>query len=423
MKTGRHSDARFFISSPAPVSYNRAVTPTLPSVVSVARPRVSVILPAYNEAEALPIVLAELARVLDEQYEIIVVDDGSRDASAEVARAFPCRVLRHKTNRGKGAAIRTGIAHARGALIVVSDADATYPSDAIPRIVELLADHDVVRCKRPHDSEHMPLVNQVGNWLFDKLLGLLHGLDGADHLSGLYGLRREALLRMQLVSTGFDIEAEIGIKARVRGLRATAFPVTYQPRLGEKKLRPLQDGFHILSRIIALVLLYNPLFTFVLPGLVLLILTGLGAAILSRDVVTPYFGLSIHSFIVAALGVLAAFQLMVFGLAAALYAVEAGDAPPRWLLRLSSRRVRLGGAALGFALALGAVLDIGGLIARWVSAGMPGLFEDTRGIVIASTVMVGGLQLLSAAFFLSIFAGRLERLEKETSDENVVIEA
>lgn len=386
-------------------------------------PRVSVILPAYNEAEALPIVLAELGRVLNADYEIIVVDDGSEDETAAVARAFPCRVLRHKVNRGKGAAIRTGLAHAHGALIVVSDADATYPSDAIPRIVELLADHDVVRCKRPHDSEHMPVVNQVGNWLFDKLLALLHGLDGSDHLSGLYGLRREALLRMHLVSTGFDIEAEIGIKARVRGLRTAAVPVAYHPRLGEKKLRPLQDGFRILARIIALVLLYNPLVTFVLPGLLLLLLTGLGAAILSRDVVTPYFGLSIHSFIVAALGVLAAFQLIVFGMAAALYAVEAGDLPPRWLVWLSSRRVRLGGAALGFVLALGAFIDIAGLIARWVGAGMPGLFEDTRGIVIASTVLVGGLQILSAALFLSIFAGRLQRPDTTGEADHVIVEA
>lgn len=389
----------------------------------VAHPLTSVILPAYNEAEALPGVLAELSRVLDEHYEIIVVDDGSSDDTAAVAGRYPCRVLRHQHNRGKGAAIRTGLNHAIGQYIVVSDADATYPVDAIPHIVELLATHDLVRCKRPHDSEHMPALNRVGNWLFDSLLSLLHGLDGADHLSGLYGLRREAVLRLKLVSSGFDIEAEIGIKARVRGLRVTAFPVDYQPRVGEKKLRAFQDGFHILSRIIALVLLYNPLLTFIIPGLLILALMLGGALLLSRGpVVTPYFGLSIHSFIVAALGSVAAFQFITFGLSAALYAVEAGDTPPRWLVRLSSRRLRLSVAVIGSGLMLAALVEMVLLIGRWVLAGLPGLFEETRDLVLASTVLVGGLQLLSAALFLSIFAGRLQRLEREAlledDDEN-----
>lgn len=370
----------------------------------------TILLPAYNEAEALPTVLGELTALLDDHYEIVVVDDGSTDDTPAVAKRFPCRVIRHRANRGKGAAVQTGLAYARGQYVVVSDADATYPASAIPHIVELLATHDLVRCSRRRSAEQMPFVNRAGNWIFDRLLGLFHGLDGSDHLSGLYGLRREALLRLNLQSLGFDIEAEIGIKARVRGLRVATFPIDYQPRLGEKKLRPWHDGLRILTRIIALVLLYNPMATFIIPGLMLMALALVGALILQGDVITPYFGLSIHSFIVAALGALAAFQLMVFGMAAALYAVEAGDQPPGWLVRLSSQPLRLSGATLGFVLALGAAAEVAVLIARWVGAGMPGEFRETRALVLASAVLVGGLQVLSAAFFLSIFAGRLQRL-------------
>jgi hypothetical protein len=381
-------------------------------------PLTSVILPAYNEAEALPVVLHDLGQVVDAGYEIIVVDDGSTDDTFTVAQTFPCRVVQHPRNRGKGAAIQTGLAHARGQYIIVSDADATYPATAIPRIVELLGDHDLVRCKRPRQSEHMPFINRVGNGLFDLLLSLLHGLDGADHLSGLYGIRRAVLQRMNLISRGFDVEAEIGIKARVRGLRIATFQVEYQPRLGQKKLRPLQDGLHILSRIIGLVLLYNPLLTFVIPGLVVLILMLSSAVLLGQGpVVTPYFGLSIHSFIVAVLGSVAAFQFITFGVAAALYAVEAGDQPPTWLRRLSSRRLRLGGAFMGSLLIVGALAEILALVGQWVGEGMPGLFEETRALVMASAVLVGGLQLLSAALFLSIFAGRLQRLTLTAQDE------
>jgi len=374
--------------------------------------RVSVILPAYNEAEALPTVLADLHAVLKVTHEIIIVDDGSTDDTVAVARRFICRVVKHKFRRGKGAAVRTGITYARGQVIIIMDADATYPASALPQMIQLLDTHDLVRCNRRSTDETMPGINRVGNWIFDRLLSGIHDLDGHDHLSGLYGLRREAALRLRLQSSGFDIEAEIGIKARAQKLRVTAFPIAYQARLGEKKLRPWRDGFTILGRIIALVLLYNPLATFVLPGLLLMLVAILGAVVLEQGpVITPMFGLSIHSFIVATLGVLAAFQLVIFGMAAALYGVEAGYQPPRWLVRLSSRPVRLGGATLGLLMALVAATQVMYTATAWFFGGA-GLFLETRSIVLSSTVLVWGLQILSAGLFLSIFAGRLQRLDQ-----------
>jgi hypothetical protein len=372
----------------------------------------TVILPAYNEAQALPQVLKELGAILDERYEIVVVDDGSTDDTSAIAAGFPCRVIRHATRQGKGAAVRTGLANAHGQYLVLIDADASYPADAIPRITELLAQYDLVRCKRERTREHMPPVNRLGNWIFDRLLAGVHGLDGEDHLTGLYGLRHAAALQMDLQSRGFDIEAEIGIKAQARRLRVATFPIAYQPRLGEKKLRPWRDGLAILSRIAALVLLYNPMLSFVLPGAILMIAALLVAAALQGGpVVTPYFGLSIHSFIVATLGVLAAFQLVIFGIAAALYGVEAGYRPPQWLLAVSSRPVRLTAVVLGLTMAVAAAADVAALISNWLATGA-GIFEDTRAVVVASTVMVWGLQILSAALFLSIFAGRLQQFAR-----------
>jgi dolichol-phosphate mannosyltransferase len=369
----------------------------------------TIILPAHNEAAALPTVLSDLKAVLHGIYEVIVVDDGSTDETAQVAREHRCRLVRHRTRRGKGAAIRTGIAQAQGRKLIIMDADATYPASAIPHIIELLAEHDLVRCNREDGSENMPLINRVGNWIFNQLLAGVHGLEGRDHLSGLYGLRREAALKLDLQSDGFDIEAEIAIKARARQMRVATFPIAYLPRLGAKKLRPWSDGLAILGRILALVLLFNPMVTFVLPGVVFMLLALASALVLQRGpVVTPFFGLSIHSFIVTTLGVLAAFQLAVFGMAAALYGVEAGYRPPGWLVFASSRALRLSVALIGFGMAVSAALYVAGLIVQWVSGGA-GAFEDTRAIVLASTIMVWGLQILSAALFLSIFAGRLQK--------------
>ena len=372
---------------------------------------VSIILPAYNEAEALPTVLSDLQRVVDDRYEIIVVDDGSTDNTVAVASDYPCRVIAHQFNRGKGAAVQTGLSKARGQYLVVIDANGTYPASAVPRIVELLASHDLVRCERVRAGEYQPISARLWSWSLDRLLSLVNGLDDVDQLSGMYGLRREAVMPMQLESLGFAIEAEIGIKARLQGLRIATFPVEYQPRRGERPLyQQWRDRFLTFAHILVMALTYNPLATFITPGLFVMLAALVGAAVLREDrIVTPYLGLSVHSFIVMALGAVAAFQLIVFGMAAALYGVEAGYRPPKWLIRASSRTFRLGSAVVGLVMAVWAAVSIAQMTIRWVTTG-PVVFTETRALVLAATLMVLGLQIVSAALFLSIFAGRLQRL-------------
>ncbi|MDQ3810378.1 MAG: glycosyltransferase family 2 protein, partial [Chloroflexota bacterium] len=204
----------------------------------------SIILPAYNEAEALPEVLRSLHATIGEQCEVLVVDDGSSDGTGQIASQYPCRLLTHERNQGKGAAVRTGIRAARGQSIIIMDADNTYPADAVPHMISLLAEYDFVRGIRSEGTSHIPLLNRIGNSLFNTILRCLHGLEGTDHLTGLYGLEKSALERLDLTSNGFDLEVEIGIKARTLGLRSTSFPIKYGPRLGEKKLSAWRDGLH-----------------------------------------------------------------------------------------------------------------------------------------------------------------------------------
>ncbi|HEX6586455.1 MAG TPA: glycosyltransferase family 2 protein [Solirubrobacterales bacterium] len=399
---------------------DRAMSITTPTEAErkpeTARVKATVVLPAYNEAAALPHVLSDLHDELGNAYEILVVDDGSTDDTALVAERGPCRLVRHRSNRGKGVAIRTGIAEASGEYVVIMDADATYPVSAIESLVELLTDHDLVRGNRESSGENMPLVNRIGNWFFSKLFAIAHGLESGDHLSGLYGLRRDAFRRLGLEARGFDIETEIGIKAQARGLRVTEFPISYMPRVGEKKLHPWSDGLRILGRVIVLLLIYKPWVSFILPGLLLLAVSFAGAVALSSGPVdTPYFGLSTNSFIVAALGVLAAFQLTVFGVAAALYGVEAGKPPSRALLTLTSQPVRFAVAALGGLLIIGSLAKLIQLTAQWAG---DEVFTDTRSLVLATTFGVLGLQILSAVLFISIFSGRLTRFDETAHDEH-----
>jgi glycosyltransferase involved in cell wall biosynthesis len=375
--------------------------------------RTTVVLPAYNEGAALPHVLDELGEYLDSSYEVLVVDDGSTDDTADVAERYPVRLIKHKSNSGKGVAIRTGISEARGENVVIMDADATYPVPAIKEMVDLLDENDLVRGIRESEPESMPLVNRFGNWLFNKLLAISHGLEGADQLTGLYAIRRSEAERLGTEARGFDIETEIGIKAKARGLREAEIPISYLPRVGEKKLSPWKDGLRILGRVIVLLLIYNPTVTFIVPGLTLMAVSIAGAILLSSGpITTSYLGLNIHSFIVAALGVLAAFQLTIFGVAAALYGVEAGKPPPRWLLRIISVRFRLAVATLGAVLMVGSFAKLVQLTIQWAGNNV---FTDTRALVLSTSFLVLGLQMLSAALFISIFSGRISRLAEEGS--------
>jgi glycosyltransferase involved in cell wall biosynthesis len=380
---------------------------------SAGHVRTTVVLPAYNEGAALPHVLDELGEYLDDTYEVLVVDDGSSDDTAEVAHRYPVRLVQHASNRGKGVAIRTGIAEAQGENVVIMDADATYPVPAIKDMVELLGDHDLVRGIRESKPESMPLVNRFGNWLFNKLLAISHGLEGTDHLTGLYAMRRSEAVRLGTEARGFDIETEIGIRAKARGLREAEIPISYLPRVGEKKLSPWKDGLRILGRVIVLLVIYNPTLTFIVPGLLLMAISVTGAIALSNGPVHGFFlGLDIHSFIVAALGVLAAFQLAIFGVAAALYGVEAGKPPPWWLLRVISVRFRLAVGVLGLLLMAGSLAKLIQLTIHWAGDNP---FTDTRALVLSTSFLVLGLQIISAVLFISIFSGRISRLAEEGS--------
>jgi glycosyltransferase involved in cell wall biosynthesis len=358
--------------------------------------RTTVVLPAYNEGAALPHVLDELGQYLDQSYEVLVVDDGSNDDTADVAERYPVRLIKHKSNRGKGVAIRTGIAEAQGENVVIMDADATYPVPAIKEMVELLDENDLVRGIRESEPESMPAVNRFGNWLFNKLLAISHGLEGADQLTGLYAIRRSEAVRLGTEARGFDIETEIGIKAKARGLREAEIPISYLPRVGEKKLSPWKDGLRILGRVIVLLLIYNPTLTFIVPGLTLMgvTITGAIALAIAGPVKTFFLGLDINSFIVVTLGVLA------------------GKEPPRWLLRVISVRFRLGVASLGLVLMLGSFAKLVQLTIQWAGNNV---FTDTRALVLATSFLVLGLQMLSAALFISIFSGRISRLAEEGS--------
>jgi glycosyltransferase involved in cell wall biosynthesis len=202
----------------------------------------SVVVPAYNEELGLPIVLDKIFSVLDQTYEVIVVDDGSTDRTFEIASRFPCQVVRHDRNLGKGEALRTAIQISRGRNVIWIDADDTYPAGVIPEIAEALFEYDLVYVSRRWGRENIPLFNRIGNSFFRLAIRGLYGFTPNDPCSGLCGVRKVHLLRMDLRARRFSIEPEIAMKAGRMRLRMLDIPVEYHQRVGVPKLRGWAAG-------------------------------------------------------------------------------------------------------------------------------------------------------------------------------------
>jgi dolichol-phosphate mannosyltransferase len=212
----------------------------------------TVIVPAYNEEAGLSAVLTELKRLREHGVDLLVVDDGSADRTALVAEAAGVPVIRRAANGGKGAAVRTGLEAVSADRVVVIDADGTYPIHAIPAMLRLLDDHDIVLGSRTIGRGNIPPLHRFGNAALRLAIRAVSGFRSADPLTGLYVLRREHLHAMDLRSDGFGIEAEIAIKSAQLGLRAADHPIAYGARIGVSKLHPVRDGLVIARTIVGL---------------------------------------------------------------------------------------------------------------------------------------------------------------------------
>ena len=216
----------------------------------LAPPATTILVPAYNEEKGLPIVLDKIFRIVDSSCEVIVIDDGSDDTTAEVASHYNCMVIKHKVNKGKGEALKIGIAHANAQNIIWIDADDTYPAETIPLLAHALEFYDMVVASRSYGKGNIPLFNRFGNWVFRTMIKTIYGFKPHDPCTGLFGARKCHLENMQLSSERFAIEPEIAMKGSRMGLRMLDVPIQYGDRVGETKLNGIAVGVEDLRAIL-----------------------------------------------------------------------------------------------------------------------------------------------------------------------------
>jgi glycosyltransferase involved in cell wall biosynthesis len=243
-------------------------------------PGISVVVPAYNEEEGIQDVLNQITLGLTERgwpYEVIVVDDGSNDKTAEVAkRMAEVRVLQHKRNRGYGAALKTGIRHARYQLVAITDADGTYPNDRIPDLVMKIfeADSDMVVGARTGERVAIPLVRRPAKAFIRWLASFVAGESIPDLNSGLRVFKRlVGMSFFNLLPEGFSFTTTITLAMLTNGYLIEYLPIEYYSRVGKSKIRPFQDTLNFIQLVLRIALYFAPLKIF-LPISVLLVMVA-----------------------------------------------------------------------------------------------------------------------------------------------------
>jgi hypothetical protein len=249
----------------------------------------SVVIPAYNEEAGIADIAQRVLAVQDglkaigvDQMELLVVDDGSRDQTAQIASGISgVHLIRHERNKGYGGALKTGFSQARGELIGFLDADGTYPPEYFPQLcVRAMNGSDLVIGSRMAGAEsQMPVTRRIGNLFFATLLSLISHQRVTDSASGMRVFKREVLAHIYPLPDGLNLTPVMSTRAIHEGVKIAEVPIPYSERVGRSKLSVVRDGSIFLQSIVWTALAYNPVRIFGMIGLggvAVALLVGLG---------------------------------------------------------------------------------------------------------------------------------------------------
>lgn len=247
---------------------------TLPSVNTL------IAMPAYNEEKYIG---SMVLKVRQYAGEILVIDDGSTDRTAEIAKLAGATVIRHKKNSGKGTAVQEILAEAIKKsidILVILDADSQHNPEEIPALIKPIQEgYDLVIGSRRQQAQKTPRYRRLGQKVLSYMTHFLTREYGEDTESGFRALSRKAISELQLREKGFAIETEMIANATDKGLKVTHVPISNIYTKDGSTLNPVRHGFGVLLRILTMISERRPLAFFGLGGVVLVTL-GLALGII-----------------------------------------------------------------------------------------------------------------------------------------------
>ena len=243
-----------------------------------AKSEITILIPAYQEVDVIASVISGVRQVMDQinrTYEILVIDDGSKDETADKATDAGARVISHPYNIGNGAAVKTGIRHARGKIIITMDGDGQHDPLDIPRLLDKIGRYDMVVGARSSDSESY-LHRNMANGLYNLFASYICKRRIQDLTSGFRAIKASIARQfIPLLPNTFSYPTTITMAVLRSGFSMTYIPIRTTKRKGKSKIKLLRDGSRFLLIILKIATLFSPLRVF-LPISAVVFLLGLG---------------------------------------------------------------------------------------------------------------------------------------------------
>jgi glycosyltransferase involved in cell wall biosynthesis len=238
-----------------------------------SKPKIIAGMPAFNEEKYIGSLVLQTRQYVDE---VIVVDDGSVDNTAEIAKLAGARVIRHERNRGYGAAIQSIFTQAKKInpdILVILDSDAQHRPQEIPALIKPILDdgYDCVIGSRHGQEKKIPFYRRIGQKIILRSVKTIAERTLTDSECGFRAFSRKAIKTLELRETGMAVSAETVAEASRKNLKVTQVPVNVTYSKDSSTLNPVRHGLSVFTRILVMISEQRPLFFFGLGGLILVI--------------------------------------------------------------------------------------------------------------------------------------------------------
>jgi glycosyltransferase involved in cell wall biosynthesis len=367
-------------------------------------PEISIILPCRNEEEALPFCLEKIKKVIKDNNlsAEVIVSDSSTDKSPKIAKEYGAILIKHD-KEGYGRAYLEAFKIAKGKYLFLADADNTYDFLQIPEFIkELESGYDFVignRFSGKIEKCAMPWPNRyIGTPVLSLFLKIFFGAKIKDSQSGIRAIKKDALEKLNLQTSGMEFASEMIVKAIKNNLKIKEIPTNYFKRIGKSKLKPFSDAW----KHIRFMLLYSPLFLFFIPGLFLFAI-GIASMLWFYFGNPQIFGIKLfyHPLFISSILAILGYQLIIFSAFAKIYSITHLGEKNEFFEKMFKYITIEKASIIGVLISLIGLIIYVLIFIKWLKSGF-GSLDEVKNSIVALTFIVLGAQTIFSSFMFSI---------------------